>query len=87
MKYLLILSLFLVGCSTSIPVKRTFPAVPKELTTKCPDLKQLPADTEKLSDLIANVAENYSTYKECQLTVELWNEWYTEQKKNFDSVK
>lgn len=87
MKYLLILSLFLVGCSTSVPVKRTFPAVPAELRSKCPDLKQLPADTEKLSELVANVAENYSTYKECQLTVELWNEWYTEQKKNFDSVK
>jgi hypothetical protein len=87
MKYALILSLLLVGCSTSVPVKRTFPAVPAELTAKCPDLKQLPADTEKLSDLVSNVAENYSTYKECQLTVELWNEWYTEQKKNFDSVK
>jgi hypothetical protein len=46
MKYLLILSLFLVGCSTSVPVKRTFPAVPTELTSKCPDLNQLPADTE-----------------------------------------
>ena len=86
MKKILILSLLLVGCSTSVPVKRTFPAVPAELTTKCPDLKLLP-DTEKLSDLVGNVAENYSTYKECQLTVELWNEWYTEQKKNFDSVK
>jgi hypothetical protein len=87
MKYLLILSVFLVGCSTSVPVKRTFPAVPAELTAKCPDLKQLPVDTEKLSELVANVAENYSTYKECQLTVDLWNEWYAEQKKNFDSVK
>ena len=86
MKKILILSLLLAGCSTSVPVKRTFPAVPAELTTKCPDLKLLP-DTEKLSDLVGNVAENYSTYKECQLTVELWNEWYTEQKKNFDSVK
>jgi hypothetical protein len=87
MKKLLILTLLLTGCSTTVPVKRTFPAVPAELTAKCPDLKQLPTDTEKLSDLVSNVAENYSTYKECQLTVELWNEWYTEQKKNFDSVK
>ena len=87
MKKLLILALLLTGCSTSVPVKRTFPAVPAELTAKCPDLKQLPTDTEKLSDLVSNVAENYSTYKECQLTVELWNEWYNEQKKNFDSVK
>ena len=87
MKYALILSLLLVGCSTTVPVKRTFPAVPAELTAKCPDLKQLPITTEKLSELVSNVAENYSTYKECQLTVELWNEWYTEQKKNFDSVK
>lgn len=86
MKKLLILSLLLAGCSTTVPVKRTFPDAPKELKTLCPDLKLLP-DTDKLSDVLSVVSENYAMYKECQLTVDLWNEWHREQKKNFDSVK
>jgi len=78
--------LVLTGCSVFVPVKRTFPDVPKELSAKCPNLKLIP-DTDKLSEVIAVVADNYSTYKECQLTVDLWNEWYTKQKTNFESVK
>jgi len=37
--------------------------------------------------LLSVVADNYGQYKECQISVELWNEWYQEQKKIFDSVK
>jgi len=87
MKRSLILLLLLAGCSTTVPVKRTFPEVPKELLIKCPELKEVPAGTEKLSELLSVVADNYGQYKECQLSVELWNEWYQEQKKVFDSVK
>ena len=42
MKRSLILLLLLAGCSTTVPVKRTFPEVPKELLTKCPELKEVP---------------------------------------------
>ena len=87
MKRSLILLLLLAGCSTTVPVKRTFPEVPQELLTKCPELKEVPAGTEKLSELLSVVADNYGQYRECQLSVELWNEWYQEQKKIFDSVK
>ena len=87
MKRSLILLLLLAGCSTTVPVKRTFPEVPKELLTRCPELKEVPPGTEKLSELLSVVADNYGQYKECQLSVELWNEWYQEQKKIFDSVK
>jgi hypothetical protein len=85
-KLLIIVCLFvLTGCSVFVPVKRNFPEVPKELSTKCPDLKLVP-DTDKLSEVIVVVTDNYSTYKECQLTVELWNDWYESQKKNFNKV-
>ena len=87
MKRSLILLLLLAGCSTTVPVKRTFPEVPKELLIRCPELKEVPAGTEKLSELLSVVADNYGQYKERQLSVELWNEWYQEQKKVFDSVK
>ena len=45
MKYLLILTLLLAGCSTTVPVKRTFPDVPEELKMSCPDLKEVPEGT------------------------------------------
>ena len=87
MKQLIIIAslLALSGCSMFVPVKRTFPEVPKELTTRCADLKLIP-ETDKLSEVISVVADNYALYKECQLNVDSWNEWYTTQKKNFESV-
>lgn len=86
-RLLIIVTLFAVtGCSMFVPVKRTFPEVDAELKTPCPDLALVP-DTEQLSEVITVVANNYTTYKECQLTVEMWNKWYQDQKKNFDSVK
>ena len=68
-----------------VPVERKFPDVDAALKTPCPDLALVP-NTEKLSEVIAVVTTNYSSYKECQLTVELWNKWYNDQKKNFESV-
>ena len=87
MKRLLIIAsiLALTGCSMFLPVKRTFPEVDAALKTPCPNLALVP-NTEKLSEVITVVTANYSSYKECQLTVEMWNKWYNDQKKNFESV-
>ena len=87
MKHLLILTVLLAGCSTSVPVKRTFPTVPSELVQECPDLKSVAEDTTKLSEVLTVVAENYGQYKECQIKVDLWHDWYEKQKKIFDEVK
>jgi hypothetical protein len=89
MKQLLILSCILLtaACSTTVPVKRTFPSVPEELTVLCPDLAPVPEGTTELSKTLNVVVNNYGQYKECQLTVELWNEWYNTQKKIFNKVK
>lgn len=86
MKYLLIL-LLLAGCSTSVPVKRTFPTVPDDLLKECPDLKSVPGGTTKLSEVLNVVTENYGQYKECQIKIDLWRDWYEKQKKIFDEVK
>lgn len=88
MKLVLILAttLALSGC-LSTPVKRTFPEVPKELMELCPNLKDVPEGTTKLSDVLRVVTDNYSQYHECQFKNELWKEWYDTQKQNFDSVK
>lgn len=82
MRYLLVL--LLSGCSMLVPVQDKFPDPVPELTQKCPDLKQTP-QTEKLSEVIDVVVDNYSTYHECQAKVDSWNEWYNKQKKIFES--
>lgn len=86
MRYLLI-ALLLTGCSTLVPVKAKFPELPSELAIECPNLEKLPADTKKLSDVISNVSQNYSTYYECQARKEAWVEWYKSQKQIYETVK
>jgi hypothetical protein len=86
MRYLLI-ALLLTGCSTLVPVKAKFPEVPSELAVECPLLKQLPAETTKLSDVVGSVTENYTTYYECQAKHEAWGIWYKEQRRIYEEVK
>jgi hypothetical protein len=78
--------IFLTACSI-VPVKREFPKLPPILEQKCTDLEEIPTTTKKLSDLVTIVVNNYYLYHECQLKVDAWVEWYSTQKKIFDSVK
>lgn len=87
MKYVLILTLLLTGCSTPVPVNQKFPDVPKELMVKCPDLNSVPENETKLSGVLSVVSSNYALYHECAIRNELWIEWYTSQKKIYESVK
>jgi hypothetical protein len=82
---LLIPIVLLAGCLAT-PVKRNFPEVPKELMEACPDLKTV-EQTEKLSEVLKVVVDNYGQYHECKIKVDTWMEWYKTQKQIFDSVK
>ena len=82
---LLIPIVLLAGCLAT-PVKRNFPEVPKELMEACPDLKTV-EQTEKLSEVLKVVVDNYGQYHECKIKVDTWVEWYKTQKQIFDSVK
>lgn len=84
---LFILTFTLLGCSTTVPVKRTFPSVPVELQAQCVELNQVPEGTQKLSEILTSVTKNYSEYHICRNKVELWIEWYDTQKKIFDEVQ
>lgn len=85
MKLLLLCSVVLfVGCTTT-PVKRNFPEVPPEIMIACPDLKQA-EPTEKLSEVLKVVVDNYGQYHECRAKVNAWVEWYKTQNKIFESV-
>ena len=91
MKTLLIIVtvLMMTGCAMfqkSVPVKRNFPSVPTELVDACPDLKKT-EPTEKLSEVLKVVVDNYGQYHECKIKVDTWVEWYNTQKNIFESVK
>jgi hypothetical protein len=79
----------LAGCSTpvSVPVQRHFPEAPAELLQPAPALKPLPANTTELSVLIDNANDNYSSFRVLREHYEAWQQWYQEQRANFDTVK
>ena len=79
MKYLMI-ALLLSGCSTVVPVTVKFPEPPgKGAMTACPDLQKL-NNGARLSDVANTVTVNYSTYYECAVKTDAWQEWYRIQK-------
>jgi hypothetical protein len=85
-RLLLLIPVFLLAGCLVTPVKRNFPEVPKELMVACPDLKTV-EQTEKLSEVLKVVVDNYGQYHECKIKVDTWVEWYNTQKQIFDSVK
>ena len=83
MKYILI-ALLLSGCSTVVPVTAKFPEPPgRGAMTACPNLQKL-ANGAKLSDVANTVTMNYSTYYECAVKTDAWQEWYNIQKHIFE---
>lgn len=83
----LILSPLLLTACLATPVKRTFPDIPSDLKSACPDLAQMDPNTNKLSEVVKTVTVNYTTYHECKIRVDAWIEWYNTQKTIFEEVK
>ena len=88
MKYLtILLTVFLVACSTPVPVKPKFPEVPQALKEKCENLRKIEGDKVAITEMLKVIVKNYALYYECSTKVEGWQEWYNEQKKIYESVK
>ena len=85
--FLLPLTILLTGCLATVPVKPKFPDPVPDLMKSCPDLKEVPAGTIKLSETITVITSNYGTYHECKAKVDSWIEWYNEQKKIYNEIK
>jgi hypothetical protein len=85
--YSILLVTLLTGCSTTVPVVMKFPDIPPSLNEKCPALKKIEGKTVSIVDLHKTVMENYTQHHECAAKVEGWLEWYTTQKKIYESVK
>jgi len=78
--------LAITGCSTTVPVTAKFPEAPRLGLGTCPQLQTVPEGV-KLSELTNTVTINYSTYYECAVKVDQWQEWYAIQKRIFEGVK
>jgi len=90
MKKILILFFVLIlsGCvTTQTNVQMTFPEVPDDLMKACPDLKTVDTSTDKLSDVLPVIVNNYGTYYECKVKVDTWIEWYNKQKEISATIK
>jgi hypothetical protein len=88
MRYILLLltTALLTACSTAVPVIARFPDPPGKLATeRCPNLQKL-TDNSKLSDVARTVTINYTTYYECAVKADAWQEWYQIQKNIFEGA-
>ena len=82
----IMLILAVSGCSTAVPVTARFPEPPgKGAMTACPALQKL-NDGARLSDVANTVTVNYSTYYECAVKTDAWQEWYNIQKIIFEKA-
>jgi hypothetical protein len=76
----------LSGCSTVVPVVAKFPDAPRLGLGTCPQLQTV-NEGVKLSELTSTVTVNYSTYYECAVKSDQWQQWYEIQKRIFEGVK
>ena len=86
-KSIVALVILLTGCATTVPVTMKFPQRPETLSQSCTDLKTIPEDTDKISEVSDVVVDNYAQYRECKIKVDGWLEWYENKRKFFDSIK
>jgi hypothetical protein len=85
-KRILILSLLLSSCATTVPVTQRFPEAPKPLLEKCNQLKEVPQGAQ-LSELTKIVVDNYMQYHICSGNNSAWIEWYQTQQGIFNKEK
>lgn len=75
-----------VGCSTMVPVKNKFPTVPEVLLQPPVALAEA-SESEKLSDFLLTVTDNYAIAYSNSNRLLAWQSWYLEQRKVFDEEK
>lgn len=84
MKFVSLLLILLLTACKSVPVKQQeFPPIGENMEYKCPDLLIAP-NSELLSELVKTVIHNYGEYHKCKAAVEVWHQWYQEQKLNYE---
>jgi hypothetical protein len=88
MKYVLLsLVLWMSACSTTVPVKQSFPVAPQMLLERCPDLLTIDDGKNSMRDMLKVVIQNYALYYQCAEKTHGWQDWYGQQKKIHESVR
>ena len=87
MFFVFLLSMLLVGCDTFVKPLPEFPPVPPVLLQSCYPLLLTPEKTDKLSEVVLIVTENYALYHECAVKNEGWIGWYEAQKEIYNSLR
>lgn len=80
------LALLLAGCSTSVPVRQSFPVAPSVLMERCPDLLTIDDGKNSMRDMLKVVIQNYALYYQCAERTHGWQDWYGEQKRIHESA-
>jgi hypothetical protein len=87
MKYIILpVCLLVTGCWTTVPVTAKFPDAAENSLEKCSALATIESPTV-ISELTKSVTQNYVEYHKCAAKVDGWIEWYTRQRKIFESIK
>jgi hypothetical protein len=81
-----VVSLFLVGCTTTVPVTAKFPEAPEILLVDCDKLDKIGKDKVLFSEFLKTVVGNYNKYHMCAAQNSAWKEWYKQQKEIFDNI-
>lgn len=85
--YILLLAVFLGGCSTLVPVKQKFPDAPPALMERCPELIIVSEQQNNIRDFMEVIIKNYGAYHRCAERVNGWQEWYKETQKIMNGAK
>jgi hypothetical protein len=85
-KICLLFVMAIAGCTTTVPVKPTFPEAISTLMEECPELQAVPPGTISLSETLKIVTSNYGKYHECSLKVQAWIQWYTDQSTIYNEI-
>ena len=86
MRYLVFALVLGISACTTVPVTTRFPDAPGSMVaTACPILEKV-KDDPALSDVSRTIANNYGTYYECAVKVDMWIRWYNEQRVIFENV-
>lgn len=84
---LIVCAIVLSGCAATVPVKIDFPQAPESLMMPAEPLNQITKPNPHLSDIIENDSNNAGKYYQLREKYRAWQDWYTQQKKIFESVK
>lgn len=85
-KILIVVSaMLLAGCTTTVPVKRTFPEAPPALLEPPAPLRTLEPNA-RLSRIVEASVENMGSYHVISEKYRAWQEWYNTQKRIFNEV-